>query len=145
MDYAGASSAERERCHRFVYDVEDKPTGCPSHQLPPAGAATTPGGTGLGEYVRSEPWRLDGVNGLRDLGRLVEGDQMVPATDDPTISAYGYPETANERLTTHASVERPSELCQGITGRLLSVAEALTPTPSSLNCRTARGSGRSAL
>jgi hypothetical protein len=30
----------------------------------------------------------------------VEGDQMVPATDEPTISAYGDPETANERLAT---------------------------------------------
>ena len=29
MDYAGAWSAERGRCHRFVYDVDDKPTGCP--------------------------------------------------------------------------------------------------------------------
>ena len=29
MDYAGAWSAERGRCHRLVYDPDGKPTGCP--------------------------------------------------------------------------------------------------------------------
>jgi hypothetical protein len=28
-DYAGAWSAERGRCHRFVYDPEGKPDYCP--------------------------------------------------------------------------------------------------------------------
>ena len=29
MDYAGAWSAERDGCHRFVYDDNGKPTECP--------------------------------------------------------------------------------------------------------------------
>ena len=30
LDYAGAWSAERGRCHHLVYDHEGKPTGCPA-------------------------------------------------------------------------------------------------------------------
>ena len=59
-----------------------------------------PGGTRLVEYLRSEPWRLDGVTVLETWPVIVEGDQMVPATDESTISAYGNPEAANERLAT---------------------------------------------
>ena len=59
-----------------------------------------PGGTRLVEYLRSEPWRLDGITVFETWPVIVEGDQMVPATDEPTISAYGNPETANERLAT---------------------------------------------
>jgi hypothetical protein len=33
VDYAGAWTAERGRCHRFVYDPDGKPAGCPA---PPA-------------------------------------------------------------------------------------------------------------
>jgi hypothetical protein len=29
VDYAGAWSAERGRCHRFVYDPDGKPDNCP--------------------------------------------------------------------------------------------------------------------
>jgi len=43
---------------------------------------------------------LDGLTVFETWPVIVEGDQMVPATDEPTISAYGDPETANERLPT---------------------------------------------
>jgi len=59
-----------------------------------------PGGTRLVEYLRCEPWRLDDVTAFETWPVLVEGDQMVPPIDEPVISAYGNPETANERLAT---------------------------------------------
>jgi hypothetical protein len=59
-----------------------------------------PGGTRLVEYLRCEPWRLDDVTAFETWPVLVEGDQMVPPIDEPVISAYGNPATANERLAT---------------------------------------------
>lgn len=44
-----------------------------------------PRGTRFVEYLRSETWRLDGVTVFETWPVIVEGDQVVLVTDEPTI------------------------------------------------------------